>query len=443
MPFDPNPLYFKMAEIVADNKDSKNLTKIFNEGGTRSSKTWDTYHLLYSICDHNRGKDLDIYIFRDTLVNARELTFKDFQKFIKVTGFDVEYISERSKPEVKIFGNTIYFKGLPEEKEEAYPTDISFFNEMLEMEKTAVEGLIMRCRKLVIGDWNPKFTQHWAFDFEGQPNTNYTRSTYRNNKHLSDVGISIIEAYEPWEPGSYYVENGIIMYEGYPVSDKNQPPPHPTNCSYVNELGEDKKPTADVFRWKVYGLGLRGAMTGLIHPYHKVINEWPEGLAYIFGNDFGFTADPNALVKYGQKGKNIYLELLSYSCMETENVIVDYLDNMDIPKLTPIICDSSDKYVSKDYGVQNMVKGMRNAGYSARKVSKTKNVVYWIGQMNEYTIHIIRNKFYKFAKTEAENYMWKMIHGIEINQPEDGNDHFWNASRYAYMGYNTSAKIWG
>lgn len=435
MPFDPNPLYCQMAEIISDNKGSEYLTQIYNEGGTRASKTWDVYHLIYTLCVHNTGKGLEIYVFRDTLVNARELTFKDFKKFIKHTEGKVAYVSERSKPEVNIFGNTIYFRGLPEEDEEGFPTDISFFNEMLEMDQTPVDGIIMRCTKLVLGDWNPKFTKHWAFKREGQSNVHFTRTTYKNNKHLPKTVISSIEALEPWETGSYEVtKEGVIMYKGKPVTDKNQPPPNIKNI---------EQKTADEFRWKVYGLGLRGAMKGLIFPYVKYIDKFPD-LAHTYGNDFGFTTDPNALVKFAQEGCNIYLELLSYAPMETESILIDYLQALEIPKLTPITADSSDKYISETKGVIQMVRGVRYAGYSMVKVKKTESVMYWLLKMrNDYKIHIVKNKFYTFAKTEQENYRMKEIHGIEIQQPEDKFNHFWDASRYAFMAYNTKTKIWG
>ena len=439
MPFDPNDLYFQMCQIIHDNKERTESIKIFNEGGTRSSKTWDTFHLIYTLCRNNQDKDLDIYILRETLVKSRDFTFKDFKKCMTVIGCRPIYTSEKSKPQVELYGNNIYFLGVESEDDsEGYPSDILFFNEMLEMDETEVSGLIMRCRKIVIGDWNPKFTKHWAFKKEGQPNTFFTRSTYLNNKHLQPSIIAGIKQYEPWEPGTYSVENGIIMFNGEPVADKNQPPPHP-----FNSFSEKGDPTANLFRWKVYGLGLRGAMTGLIHPYHKVIDKFPKDMAHIFANDFGFTNDPNALVKYAQEGKNIYLELLCYTPVETSGKLADYFDAIGMAKLTPITCDSADRFVSKDYGIQSMVKGLRERGYSASKVSKTKNVAFWIGEMNECIIHIVRNKFYNFAKTEAENYMWKKIHGIELNTPQDGNDHFWNAARYGYMSWNQKTKIWG
>lgn len=436
MAFDPNPLFFKMVSLFKENYSPEKRVEIYNEGSTRSSKTWDTFHFIFTFCDHNRDKGNDIYILRNTLTNCRDYTFKDFTKFLKIIGGRYEVIGERSKPFINLFGNNIYFRGLDGGADfEAYPSDILFFNEMLEMEKRDVQDLIMRCRKLVVGDWNPKFTKHWAFDLEKKINSHFTRTTYKQNKHLEQSIIDGIESYDPYKKGSYEVsKEGIMIYKGQPVTDKHEPPPNVQNI----EQG-----TADLFRWKVYGLGLRGAMKGLIFPHHNVIDEFPKDIAFTFGIDFGFTTDPCVIVKYGQEGKNIYLELLCYEPMETEDIIVGFLDALEIPKTVPMTADSSDRYISENRGVVEMVKGVRNAGYSCTKVSKTKGIMYWLLKMKTHKISIVRNNLYTFAKTEAENYRIKEVNGIEINQPEDKFNHFWDASRYAFMSYNTNTKIWG
>ena len=78
--------------------------------------------------------------------------------------------SEKSSPEYNLFGNNIFFRGL-EDSTEQVSYDIVFINEMLEIpDKSLIAGLKMRCKMLFIGDWNPKYTDHWAFHFEDQPN---------------------------------------------------------------------------------------------------------------------------------------------------------------------------------------------------------------------------------------------------------------------------------
>jgi PBSX family phage terminase large subunit len=193
-----------------------------------SGKTFDTFALLVAICSHNINKHLDIYILRDTLTNCKDKTLPDFLKYLQICEiYDPACYSNPQKPNYELFGNTIKFRGLDDEKNtEGYPSDILFINEVLETKKAKVDGLLMRCRKLVIFDWNPKFTKHWIFDFEKRPNVLWTHSTYKDNKYLEKSVVQEIESYNPAIKEN--VKNG----------------------------------TANLFRWKVYGLGVRTDQEG-------------------------------------------------------------------------------------------------------------------------------------------------------------------------------------
>ena len=417
MNFDPNPLYFEMAKIYSQNKTEDNRIIICNEGSSRSSKTWDTFHLIYTFCDHNRNKGLEIFFLRETMIRCKDSILIDWIKFLKVICCkDYEYIKS---PTFTIYGNTIIFRGFDDDAE-GYPSDILFFNEALEIKKKNYDDLIMRCRKLAILDWNPKYTAHWCFDLEGQDDVYFTRSTFRQNKHLEKAIVNGFHALNPFEENSTYVDNHKLMYNGREVSNIEQG-------------------TADLFRYKVYNLGLRGAMEGLIFPNVFYIDKMPD-LAVTYGQDFGFTADPTVLVRYAQEGRNIYLEPLLYSPTETSDILIELYRQLELPLESIITCDSSDKHVSENNGTVEMVRSLRLAGYSARKVLKTMGLMFWILEMKKFKIHIIKNNLYKFVKKEAENYIFKEINGIKINQPKDDFNHFWDASRYAFMAYNKNLR---
>lgn len=430
MNFDPNALYYKMVQIYSENKTDKTKVIIGNEGGTRSSKTWDSFHLLYTFCDHNPNRGLEIYILRDTLTHCRDFTFKEFKKCMKLIGANVLYTSQGQKPNAIINGNTIFFRGLDDEDNtEAYPSDILFFNEILETKKTKVDGLIMRCRMLMIMDWNPKYTDHWVFDMEERDDTYFTHTTYKNNIHLEESIISEILGYEPWLPGSYQIIDNEMIYNGKPISDTNQPPPHTTN----------KKP--DEFRWKVYGLGLRGAMTGVIINQLEWIEEFPD-IAYTYANDFGFTNDPNALGKYAEDEHNIWFELLIYQPIDTPEELNAAFQAVGVEKYDVIACDSSDKYTGENKGTIEMVRGLRELGYySVFKISKTKSVMFWLSSMTRKKLHCVKNHLWKKVKKEKENYKFKEINGILINQPIDKWNHVWDMVRYGHMSHNNNKEI--
>lgn len=396
--FDPNPLFFEMVRLYQSRpKDDKII--IFNEGGSRSSKTWDFFHFLVLFCDHNRNSGQEIYCHRDALTNCRDYTLKDFVNCLKSIGvYDASKLTNISqKPYYNLFGNHVYFRGLDDESNmEGYPCDIAFFNELLEVEsENKIAGIKMRCRKLMVADWNPKFTSHWAFEYEGRPNVYFTRTTYRNNKHCPPAVVKEILSYEPTEENI-------------------------------------KNKTADEYRWNVYGLGKRGSLEGLIFPNVNYIDKFPD-IAHIYGLDFGFTSDPTALVKFAMEGNNIYLELLTYEPISNPDYLCSLFKKLGIDKNTPISADSSDKYISENKGAVEMVDFLANSGFSIFKVSKTNSVMFWILEMKKRNINIVKNNLLGSAKKEAENYKFKQINGISINQPEDKFNHFWDASRYALI----------
>ncbi len=406
---------------------------ICNEGASRSSKTYDTYHLLYYICSKNINRGLKIFVLRSTLKDCRDIAYKeDFVGCMKIIGaYNPKYERNVNQtPEYNLFGNTITFKGVADEKNaEGYKSDIVFCNEMLDIPSFSyISGIYMRCEKLFISDWNPKYTQHWAFDLESQENVFFSRTNYLNNKHLSSNVKSGLEALNPWEEGSYDIKDGDVYYKGKLVTKNHQPPPNIKNV---------RNKTANEFRFRVYALGLRGSIDGAIFENVVYDDEFPE-IGYSYGMDFGFTNDPTAIVKCAETETDIYLQLMFYTPVADADSLNDVMNSLGIEKDVPITADSSDRYVTEGRGTVNMVMDLRKKGWKISKVSKTKGIVYWINSMNRKTIHIIKgnDRLWEKAKLERENYIWKTIDGHKIHQPIDKFNHFWDAARYRHMSYN-------
>lgn len=83
-----------------------------------------------------------------------------------------------------------------------------------------------------------------------------------------------------------------------------------------------------------------------------------------------------------------------------------------------------------------MVSGLQKKGHNINKISKTKSIMYWLLEMKEKQICIVLNSMSNYAKVEQENYTFKEVNGIAINQPIDKHNHFWDASRYGFMALN-------
>ncbi len=391
MTFDPNPLYFKMAKFFSDHKDEGEKVIICNEGSTRSSKTWDMIHLIVTYCDHNRGKGKDIYMLRDTLIACRDFLLKEVGKCFTQIGIPFNPILY-PKPYLNLWGNNIYFRGLDDENaQEGYPSHVAFINEALDVKSyQQISGILMRCEELFAMDWNPKFSDHWAFAFEKRPNCLFTHSTYKDNKHLPKSIISEIESYDPSNPVN--IANG----------------------------------TADDYRWKVYGLGLRASREGLIFPYVTWITEFPADVERVwYGLDFGFTNEPSALVRIAQKGNDLYLHELLYSPTETSELLYEII--APIVGQNVIWADSADRYVGNQ-GSEGMVKELWKKGLKIFKVKKFPgSIQFGFDIMKRYKLNIVKTD--NFVK-EQENYSWRSINGIQINEPIGEFDHLWSGARY-------------
>ncbi len=393
------------------------------EGSSRSTKTWAGVDIIIWLCLYVETH-CTINIYRETYNEFKTTLYDDFKRRLDDFGLPNKFHNAEEIKSFRIGENKINFLG---DGKHGGGCDYAFFNEAMHINKKVFDQVTMRCRKFWWMDYNPSYTDHWVFDSVIPiKQVGFLRTTFRDNPFISFSEKNKILSYEPWEPGSYDIIDSQIIYNGKLVDDKNQPPPHILNI----EQG-----TADEFMWKVYGLGLRGAMKGVIFNNVQYVNEFPD-IGYHYGNDFGFTNDPNVTVKYAEDDNNIWVEPLCYSPIDNPDDIDRYWHEMELDRSLPITCDSSDKYTGENKGTVEMVRGLEELGWRVSKVKKTKSIMYWLTSMKKKKIHIIKNQFYREVKKEQENYVFKEINGIPINQPIDKYNHFWDAARYAHIAHN-------
>lgn len=375
------------------------------EGSSRSGKTWAGIDIII-LLSVRYEKNCVINIVKETYNEHKTTTYNDFNKRLPMFGIVSPFENTKEVSSFKIFGNKINLLGADKpSKFHGAQCDYLWINEAIPVDKAIFDQAEMRCTKFWWMDYNPSVTEHWIFNAViPRSDVGYLHSTFVDNPHVSHQERNKIKSYEPTK------EN---IAQG----------------------------TADKFMWDVYGLGKRGAMRGLVFPNVNYIDKFPQ-IAHSYGMDFGFTADPLALVKFAQEEENIYLELLIYEPIETPDTLASVFESLLIEKNTPITADSSDKYISENKGSIEMVVAMRAFDYQVEKVKKTNSVMFWLLAMKKKRINIVRNNLYGYAKKEAENYRLKEINGIPINQPEDKFNHFWDAARYAYLAYNSNNSIW-
>jgi phage terminase large subunit len=401
------------------------------EGSSRSGKTWSGVDIIIWLCLYVE-ESCTINIYRETYNEFKTTLYDDFKRRLDDYALPNPFHNAKEVKSFRIGKSTIYFLG---DGKHGGGCDYAFFNEMMFIQQSVFDQTEMRCRKFWWADYNPSVTEHWFFDrVLSRPDVGFLKTVYQDNKYISFQEKNKILSYEPFAPGSYIVkEDSILCYNKEtkkvePISKTNQLPPHPTNIT---------NGTADLFMWKVYGLGLRGAMKGVIFNHIEWIDKFPEDMAYIYTNDFGFTTDPNVLNKYAEDDYNIWIECLSYEPIETSEDLSDFMEAVGVEKDIPISCDSSDKYTGENKGTVEMVRDLKKRGWKASKISKTKSVMFWLNSMKRKKIHVVKNHHHQQVKKEKENYRMKEINGIAINQPIDSFNHFWDSARYGHMSYNS------
>lgn len=401
---------------------------IILEGGARSRKTYSFIDLLIYVCLYCVNNKT-IIILRDTYNSFHTTLFTDLETSLDEFGLDNPFKRSTQVTQMKIRNNRIHFKGADNENNtKGAPSYLLYFNEMLTIPKIIFDNYIMRCSWMWVGDFNPSLTEHYVFDkVIPRPDVGHLRTTFKDNPQCPPGMLIEIMGYEPFLPGSYDIIDDELWYNDKPIDETNQPPQHPENV---------KNGTADLFLWKVYGLGLRGAMQGVIFTNVRYIPEFPD-MGYIYANDFGFTADPNATVKYAETETEIFVELLIYQPIETPELLDIQMQKVGVEKNIPLPCDSADKFKGESTATVEMVKGLEELGYEAFKISKTKSVMFWLLSMKNKRINIVNNELVQHAKKEQQNYKFKEIQGILINQPIDNFNHFWDATRYGHMAWNS------
>lgn len=429
-PKESNPNYLFLHDAIKNQQYlNKKLISGYRgcilEGSSRSGKTWSGVDIIIWLCLFVEKEGCTINIYRETYNEFKTTLYDDFKRRLDDFGLPNKFHTSQEVKNFKIGKSTIHFLG---DGKHGGGCDYAFFNEGMFINQSVFDQTEMRCRKFWWIDYNPSVTAHWIFEsVEKRQDVGFLRTTFKDNPFISDQELNKIYSYEPWESGSYEIIDDEIFYKGKLVDDINQPPPHEKNI----ENG-----TANEFMWKCYGLGLRGAQTGVIFPYVRYISEFPKDLGFMYGNDFGFTNDPNATVKYSETATDIFVELLIYTPIDHPKTLSNSFEALGINKDIPMVCDSSDRHTGEDKDTVRMVRGLQDNKFNAFKVSKKKSVVYWLGIMREKRINIVKSKLYDHAKTEQQNYKWKEINGIAINQPIDKHNHFWDATRYCTMVWN-------
>ena len=362
-----------------------------------------------------------ITAWRDTKVTCRATILEDFKKIIMFDNSVYAKFKENKQHGSFIYmptGSIIIFEGADSiGKVLGGAQDISFFNEVTEFSKSVYLQIAQRTADKIFCDYNPS-KDFWLEKYRTDPETVFIHSTFKDNAFCPENIRKRLLAYEPWEPGSYDIVDGAVLYNGQPVTMLNQPPPHPFNI---------KRQTANEYMWLVYGLGIGSEKPNRIYRgWNQISKQKFEELDYAsyFGLDFG-SANPTACVEVKYDGNGGF-----YVCPRMYKPMGDISDSIatalkvhvpQIKKGTSLIVGDSAKeaYINGLKGYGHMIVGAIKGGGS---------VLSGISSIQGAVINFVPDE--NFTK-EYHNYSWELDrYEKPTDKPIKVDDHYMDAMRY-------------
>lgn len=360
-------------------KNRKASTRyVFNEGGTRSTKTYSLNQVAYLKAIQSKSPII-FSIVSETMPHLRKGAMRDFLLFLKNNNLynekhhnKTENIFEFNKSIVEFFSVDTPGKVHGPER------DYLFVNELQYIEYDTFFHLAQRTRKQVYADWNP-VAEFWVYEqFINNPQ-------YKND-------ITVIHS---------------TLYD---------------NPFLAEEIKKDilLRAARDANYKRVYLDGLIGQLEGVIYPNWSY-GEFDNSLPYGFGLDFGFHPDPDAMVKIAidEKNRKIYAK----ECFYQNNLQIEDLRKEVKLYAKPhelIVADSADPRMISE------LKNGKEIRFNIKGIEKHEgSVVEGIRLVQDYDI--ITDKESINLVKELRNHTWN---DKKAGIPNKGWNHLLSGIRY-------------
>jgi phage terminase large subunit len=363
-----------------------NARKKVIQGGTSAGKTFGILPIL--IDKAARTPNLEISVVSETIPHLRRGALKDFLKIMIWTN---RYVDAHYNKSLLIyrFANGSYiefFSAEQEEKLRGARRNILYINECNNLPFEAYHQLAIRTSHDIYLDYNP------------------TREFWAHTEVLKEPDAELL----------------IVTYE-----DNEALPPNVVSDLMI---AKKKAETSDYWKnwWRVYGLGLVGTLDGVIFPNFNLIDEFPKDCKWIaYGQDFGFTNDPSALIKVGYINGEIWLQEMIYQKGLTNQDLSNKYKEIGIKPLDEIFADSAEP---------KSIEELKREGWRGIKPTlKGKDSVNTgIGIMQSHKINITKDSTNLIK--EFRNYQWEKDNdGKTTNKPIDDYNHGIDAVRYVCL----------
>lgn len=352
------------------------------QGGARSGKTYSALQFLIGLAFYYSG--LVISIVRESFPVLRGTVLKDFKDILMDAGlYDEE---NEAKPngyyEYTLNGNTFeFFSADNQQKLRGRKRHILYINEANELTLYKFRQLLMRTEGLCVIDYNPSEPESYIYDHVLTRNDCHLLiTTYKDNPHLPQAIVEEIE---------------LLM-------------------------------DTDEEYWKVFGLGMRGNVSGIIYSHYKVLGdaEWPYGKGVrLYGLDFGYS-NPSALIEIIIYDNAVYARQIIYRRKLTNTALIALCNELGISKTDDMWCDSAEP---------DRIKEFNDAGYNAKAADKT--IKAGLDSVRAHPLNIHEGSHETLTEVKGYRYKKNAITQENTEEPVAIADHAMDGIRYPVFNY--------
>lgn len=373
---------------------------IINSGSSRSSKTFSIIQIFWILAwTKERTK---LAVFRNTKKDCKDTILQDMLKYYPtLDNWDSIKYNKTESTLTFPNGSTIFIEGTDDElKVHGYHSDYLWFNEIYKVPLEVFNQLDMRCSGTVFLDYNPIGIM-WSDNLLKQDNSIVIHSTFKDNPFV------------PLEQ-----KKKILSYE-----------PTPYNI---------EQKTASDYLWTVYGLGLKAEKPNRIFKGWETMSEklfFDLPYPMYYGMDFGLSAPSTVIAMKFDGDRTFFFHELLYKPMnKMQGTLSEELINLGIDKRLELICDSSNE-INKTEGRKlknsgfNVIFALKGKGSvkSGIELLQKKNVIYTSTSLN--------------LESEYEQHSWRVLQGLQLDEPEQGNDHAIDACKYVSSWYARTRRL--
>ena len=350
------------------------------QGGTSAGKTFGIIPVLIDKAAKKSG--LEISIVAESIPHLRRGALRDFLKIMKWTNRFQEERFNKSYLKYEFANGSFieFFSADDASKLRGARRDILYINECNNVTFEAYNELSIRTKRSIYLDFNPA-NEFWVHkELKDEPDADFIILTYKDNQALDKGIVQQIEKNRLKAATSAYWRNW----------------------------------------WTVYGEGKVGQLQGAVFTNYKTIDKIPEEARLIgIGLDFGYSADPTAIIAVYKYNEQRILDEMTYQTG---------LLNSDISKILP-----KDVPVYADSAEPKSIADIQRYGITIKGVTKGKDSVNYGIDVMQRQDYLVTSQSTNLIK-ELRSYCWdKDKTGKQLNKPIDKFNHALDAVRYHEM----------